>query len=85
VDSDALAEQPRGAEVQAEPPLREDRREAGAVGAPRDVGGKCEAEPGADTQPVDLGDDGDRAVVDGEHDVGEDAHRVDGVPGWTVP
>ena len=65
------------AEVHAEAALREDRREPGAVGAPDQVGRERETEPGADADAVDLGDDRDRAVVDGEHDVAEHAHPVD--------
>ena len=47
VDADALAQQPRRAEVEAEPALGEDRGEPGPVGAPEKVRGQRQAEPRA--------------------------------------
>ena len=77
VEADALAQQPRRPEVEAEPALGEDRREPGPVRAPREVGGQGEPEAGAHTDTVDLGDHRHRARVDGQDDLGEHTQRVE--------
>ena len=81
VDPDALAEQPRGAEVEAQAPLGEDGGEPGPLGAPDHVGGQRQAEPGTHADAVDLGHHRHRAVVHGQHHVGQHPHAVEDVAG----
>ena len=76
VDPDSLAEEPRGAEVEAEPPLGEDGRKSGPFGAPDHVGRQRKSQAGPHAHAVDLGDDRYRAVVDREHHVAQDPHGV---------
>jgi hypothetical protein len=76
VGADALAQQPRGPEVEAEPPLGEDGREPGGVRAPGQIRGQGHAQPGPHAHPVDRGDDRHRAVVHRQHRVPEHAHGV---------
>ena len=84
VRSDPLTEEPRGPEVEAQPPLGEDGGEPGAVGAPGQIRRQREPEPGPDGHAVDLGDDRHRAVVHRQDDVAEHAHRVEVVAAGTT-
>ena len=77
VHADALAQEPRRPEVEAQPALGVDRAEAGSIGAPDHVAREREAEARAHAHTVDLGDHGHRAAVHPDDGVAQHPHGVE--------